>query len=147
MPLPKPEIGLIVHYAYVFRTSKTMAAGKHRPCLIGAVFRDPADTMKTGILYLPISHTPPGPEDAGIALSHQAKFVAGLDAAPQWILVSEGNQDTWPEDIANLPNRPGQFAYGFLPPGTLKSIQSAYARRFIEKKFNVVPRAPPTTPY
>jgi len=146
MPLPNPELGLIVHDAYVFRAAGT-AAGKHRPCLIAAVFPDPADPRKTGILYLPVSHTPPGPADAGIALSGQAKFAAGLDAAPQWILVSEGNQDTWPEDIANPPNRPGQFAYGFLPPGTVKSIQLAFARRFMEKKFNIVRRNPPTPAY
>ncbi len=145
MPLPNPELGLIVYYSYVFhgRSRNIGNAGKNRPCLIVAVFPDPDDPLKTGLLLLPITHSPPAAEEVGVELTADAKFAAGLDGRPQWLLVSQGNRDTWPEDIAALPNRPGDFAYGFLPPRTFKSVQMQFARLFAEKKFNLVPRNQP----
>jgi hypothetical protein len=146
MALPNPERGLIIHYSYVFhaRTRNIGDAGKNRPCLIVAVFPDPDDKLKTGVLYLPISHSPLGADDAGIELTADAKYAAGLDGARQWVLVSQGNQDTWPEDIANLPGRPGEFVYGFMPPATFRAIQLAFAGLYAQRKFGIVPRnAPP----
>ncbi len=145
MPLPNPELGLIVFYSYLFhgRTKNIGDAGKNRPCLIAAVFPDPVDPLKTGVLLLPITHGEPSADEIGVALTADAKFAAGLDGDRQWVLVSQGNLDTWPEDIAALPNRPGEFAYGFLPPRTFKSIQAQFARLYAEKKFNLVPRNAP----
>jgi len=142
VPLPNPELGLIVHYSYLFlpRTRNIGDAGKNRPCMIMAVFQDPDDPLKNGILYLPITHSPPSPDEQGVALPADAKFAAGLDAAPQWVLVSQGNRDTWPEDIFNLPNQPGVFAYGFLPPRMFKIIQGEFARLFAARRFNLLPR-------
>lgn len=142
MALPNPELGLIVHYSYVFhaRSKNIGDAGKNRPCLIAAVFADPDDPPKTGVLFLPISHTPPGGDDVGVELTMDAKYAAGLDAEKQWILVSQGNRDTWPEDIFHLPGRPGVFAYGFLPPGVFRAVQVAFGRLFAARKFNVVAR-------
>ncbi len=145
MLLPSPELGLVVQYSYAFhsKTRNIGDAGKNRPCLIAAVFPDPDDPPKTGILYLPVTHTLPGPDDIGIELTGDAKYAAGLDGAKQWILVSQGNRDTWPEDIANLPGRPGLFAYGFLPPATFRAVQAAFGRLFAQRKFNIVPRNAP----
>lgn len=146
MALPNPELGLLVHYSYVFhaKTKFIGPAGKNRPCLIAAVFPDPDDRLNTGVLYLPVTHTPPGPDDVGLELPRDAKFAAGLDAARQWVLVSQGNQDTWPEDISALPSQPGRFGYGFLPPGIFRSVQKAFAGLFAQRKFNFVDRnAPP----
>jgi hypothetical protein len=142
VPLPNPERGLIVHYSYLFHNkSKTIGdAGKNRPCVIAAVFPDPDDPPKTGFLVLPITHTPPGADDVGVELTADAKFAAGLYAAPQWVLVSQANRDTWPEDIFHLPGRPGVFAYGFLPPGTFRSVQVAFGRLYAARKFNIVQR-------
>jgi len=143
--LPSPERGLIVHYSYVFhvRTRNIGDAGKNRPCVIAALFPDPEDMSKTGVLYLPISHSPPGADDVGLDLTADAKFAAGLDGARQWLLVSQGNRDTWPEDIFHLPGRPEKFAYGFLPPGVFSAMQRAFARLYAERKFNVVARHVP----
>ncbi len=131
-----------MQYSYAFRDkSRNIGdAGKNRPCLIAAVFPDPDDPPKTGILYLPITHVLPGADDVGVELTQDAKYAAGLDGERQWILVSQGNQDTWPEDITHLPGRPGLFAYGFLPPGTLRSVQLAFGRLYAQRKFNIVPR-------
>jgi hypothetical protein len=145
VPLPNPELGLIVYYSYVFhgRSKNIGDAGKNRPCLIAAVFPDPDDSLKKCVLLLPITHSLPDADEMGVELAADAKYAAGLDGERQWVLVSQGNQDTWPEDIAALPNRPGQFAYGFLPPRTFKSVQAQFARLYAEKKFNLVPRNQP----
>jgi len=144
VPLPNPELGLIVNYSYSFhrRTKVIGDAGKNRPCLIAAVFPDRQEPLRTGILYLPITHTKPGPEDEGIALSIDARYAAGLDSARQWVLTSQGNQDTWPEDIFALPNKPGQFSYGFLPPSAFKAVQISLTALYAQRKFNIIRRSP-----
>jgi hypothetical protein len=145
VPLPNPEIGLVVHYSYVFhaRSRNIRDAGKSRPCLIAAAFPEADERLKTGVLYLPISHSLPGADDVGVELMADAKYAARLDGVRQWVLVSQANQDTWPEDIANLPGRPGLFAYGFLPPGTFRAVQMAFGRLFAERRFNIIPRNAP----
>jgi len=142
VPLPTPEPGLIVSYSYVFQTGTRTVGGarKNRPCLIVAAFPDRDDPVRTGVLYLPITHTRPGLDDSGIELLADARFAAGLDGSPQWILVSQGNLDTWPEDIAHLPSRPGVFAYGFLPPSAFRAVQLAFGKLYAERKFHLTPR-------
>lgn len=109
-----------------------------------AVFPDRGDPLRTGVLYLPITHSSPGPEEIGIELPVDVRYAAGLDNQKQCILVSQGNLDTWPEDVSNLPGRPGVFEYGILPPGIFKAIQAMFARCYAEKKFNIVARNQPS---
>jgi len=145
VPLPNPEIGLIVWYSYIFRrkTRSIGDAGKNRPCVIAAVFPAPEDPLRTGVLYLPVTHAPPGPEDTAIALAANVKFAAGLDGAPAWLIVSEANKDIWPEDISHFPGRPGVFHCGFLPPAALRAAQEAIRGLYLERRFNIVRREKP----
>ncbi len=148
MPLPNPEIGLIAYYAYVFHNgSRSIGdAGKERPCLIIAVFSDKEEPARTSVLYLPITHSPPGPNEDAIEIPSNVRFAAGLDGFPQWILIGEANLDTWPEDIFNLPNQPGVFHYGFLPPGFFRKVQTEFVLLFAAKKYHLVRRNNPTPP-
>jgi len=146
VPLPSPELGLIVYYSYVFRRKTRLIgdAGKNRPCVIASVFAAPEDPLRTGVLYLPITHSAPGPEDFGILLTAKVKYAAGLDGAPQWLIASEGNKDIWPEDLAHFPNRPGVFHCGFLPPTILREAQNTVGTLYAERKFNIIRRNTPT---
>jgi hypothetical protein len=137
--LPQPELGLVVHYSYLFltRTRNIGDSGKERPCLIAAVFEDKDDPPKTGVLYLPITHTQPGPEEAAIEIPPNIRHGAGLDGSRQWLLISQGNKDTWPEDVSHRPNRPGVFHYGYLPPAFFKQVQLEFQKLYVSAKFNI----------
>jgi hypothetical protein len=149
VPLPELEVGLIVQYAYLWhrrRTSPT-ADKDHPACVVATFRRNPvgdagADdaTDERHVIYLPISHTPPQGDDAGIELSDRAKRRAGLDSARQWLLISECNIDTWPCDLRNLPRRPGVFHYGHLPPAEFRRIRDAFVERLRLKKVSQIRR-------
>jgi hypothetical protein len=145
VPLPNPEIGLVVHYAYLFhnRTRNIGDAGKDRPCLIVAVFPDKEEPLRTGVLYLPITHSEPSLEEEAIEIPADVKAAAGLDGLQQWLLVSQANLDTWPEDIFHRPSKPGIFHYGFVPPGFFKTVQTTFARLYVQKTLRIVPRNSP----
>jgi hypothetical protein len=140
--LPNPELALIVHYGYVFHPRTAGDSGKSRPCVMMAVFADPADPLRTSVLYFPITHRRPGGDEVGLELGADTCSAAGLDDVRQWLLVSQGNIDTWPEDVGFV-RRPGQFHYGFLPPRIFKSALRAFGELRALKRFNVVVRKQP----
>ncbi|PHK92888.1 hypothetical protein CR162_21590 [Pseudoroseomonas rhizosphaerae] len=92
------------------------------------------------VLYLPISHTPPSDEEEGIELPDSVKAKAGLDSAPQWVRVSECNIDTWPADLRQLPQQPGRFHYGHLPPSMFKIIRGRFVERYNDRRTKLVNR-------
>jgi hypothetical protein len=145
MTIPVPEIGLIIEYSFVFpqATRSIGLGGKNRPCLIVSVFPDRDEPAKTSVLLLPITHTEPTGGTVGVELSADVRFAAGLDGRRQWVLVSFGNLDTWPEDVFPLPGRPGQFAYGVLPPSSFALVQAKFRALYAAKRFNIVPRDVP----
>ena len=105
MPLPSLDLGLVVRYEYLWHRRKdTPTADKDHPACVIATFRNEgvADDF---VVYLPISHIPPAEGEVGVEHSSHAKRAAGLDPAPQWILISECNVDTWPQDLRSLPGR------------------------------------------
>jgi hypothetical protein len=92
---------------------------------------------------LPISHTQPIGDDEGIELPDDVKRKAGLDERRQWVLVSEYNLDTWPADLRQIPQRPGVFHYGHLPPSIFRSIVSTFWKRYSDKRLKQVNRTEP----
>lgn len=148
MPLPDPEPGLIVAYEYLWHQRRAApSADKARPARVVALYlqheadeSDPAAPPLTKIVYLPISHTPPAADQAGHELSAHAKRAGGLDAAPQWVVVSECNVDTWPEDLRQVPGRPGRFHYGYLPPSEFERIKAAFLAHRRDKRLKIVGR-------
>ncbi len=141
MPLPELTLGLVVRYEYLWhRRSGTADTGdKDRPACVVAFFRQP-DRTGEFVIYLPISHTPPSGDEEGIELPADVKAKAGLDAAPQWVLVSECNLDTWPFDLRPLPDRPGDFHYGHVSPGMFRVIRDRFVSRYRTKRVRVVKR-------
>lgn len=92
------------------------------------------------VLYLPISHTPPEDDEAGIELPADVKRKAGLDDSPQWILVSEYNLDVWPNDVRSLPRQPDRFHHGHLPPGFFATVTARFVDFYRRKKVRSVHR-------
>ncbi len=148
MPLPAPEIGLLVSYEYLWkRQEATQNAEKARPCCVILVHlqseqddMDQSEVEATKVVYLPISHVQPDDEQTGFELSPHAKKVAGLDMERQWVVVSECNLDTWPVDVRKIPGTPGRFHYGYLPPNEFEKIKRAFLEFRQSKKLKVINR-------
>lgn len=143
VPIPKPELGLIVSYGYLFHRRMNVGAAKNRPSLIVAVTDVKDYPGRQGILYLPITHSEPRDNEAGIEIPKNARFVSGLDRGRQWIITSQANFDLWPEDIAPLPGQPGRFHYGILPPSFYNQVTQAWRYNYGLKRFNIERRDAP----
>jgi len=134
MPLPELTPGLIVNYEYLWhRRSEADTADKDHPACVVATFRQTGKEQE-GVIYLPISHSPPGEDEVGLEIPPDVKRRIGLDSARQWILISECNLDIWPFDLRHLPRRPGHFHYGILPPAAFNFIRDQFVERYRNKK-------------
>jgi len=148
LPLPAPEVGLIVSYEYLWkRQEKAQAVEKARPCCVILIYlqseQDDADPERSEItraVYLPISHAQPDEDQKGFELSPHAKKVSGLDTDRQWVVVSECNLDSWPVDVRQIPGKPGQFHYGYLPPNDFDKIKQEFLEYRQSKRLKVVNR-------
>ncbi len=130
MSLPEPELGLVIRYSYLWKSEHDAGrdeGSKDRPCAI--VLSVTAGDTGSRVTVLPITHTPP--QNAAFALEIPAvvKQRLGLDFERSWIVLSEGNEFTWPGP--DLRPQPGadlsSVAYGFLPPRLFGEI----LKRFI----------------
>lgn len=131
MPLPKPEPGLVISYAYLWADRAGQGheeAEKSRPCAIILSTADAAGA--TTVMALPITHTPPRPSNAGIEIPAVTRKRLGLDEAPCWVMVSELNRFIWPgPDLRPIPGSTDKFAYGLLPPRFFKTVRDSLVRR------------------
>jgi hypothetical protein len=141
LPLPDLTLGLIVRYEYLWhrRSGTAATADKDHPACLIATFRKEGKP-EDFVIYLPISHTAPSGDEEGIELPDEVKRKAGLDSAQQWILISECNIDSWPMDLRQIPNRPGVFHYGHLPPSMFNIIKTAFVELYRAKQVKLVPR-------
>jgi hypothetical protein len=131
VPLPRPEPGLVISYAYLWADRAEQGheeAEKSRPC---AIILSTADADgATMVMVLPIIHTPPNPGNAGIEIPAVTRKRIGLDEAPCWVVVSELNRFIWPgPDLRPIPGSTDQFAYGLLPPRFFKTIRDSLVQR------------------
>jgi hypothetical protein len=144
VPLPELTLGLIVRYEYLWHRRSALArtADKDHPACVVAIFRRD-DRPGDFVIYLPILHTSPSGDEEGIELPADAKARAGLDSAPQWVLISECNVDAWPYDLRALPGRPDIFHYGHLPPRMFRLIRDRFVERYRAKRIGLVNRDAP----
>lgn len=79
------------------------------------------------VVLLPIIHTPPADETAGMGIPSSVKQAIGLDDAPGWVIVSEHNIGEWPNgELSPIPGKRGELAYGFIPPGLSTKIKASF---------------------
>ena len=129
MALPEPKPGLVIRYDYLWTREAAVGRqqSKDRPaCLVAASDSTVAPRF---VVILPITHSAPTGETVGIEIPPKVCRALALDEARSWIVVSDHNVDEWPNaGLAPIPDRPGIFSYGFIPPGLFAQIKA----RFLE---------------
>jgi hypothetical protein len=128
MPIPAPEPGLVISYAYLWQTEHEAGqeeGRKDRPSVIVlAVERQADDT--TIVTVLPMTHTAPLDPTSAIEVPAPVKRHLGLDDSRSWIIVSEGNEFDWPGYDLRKIGRGDRYDYGFLPPRFFNQILGAF---------------------
>lgn len=127
MTIPAPEPGLVISYVYLWHHEHQAGreeGRKDRPSVI-VLCADEPETGATVVTVLPITHSSPKAGGEGVEIPPAVKRHLGLDDAPSWILVSEGNEFAWPGyDLRR--RRDGSYAYGFLPPRLFDRVVRAF---------------------
>lgn len=144
MPLPVPELGLVISYAYLWHDEA--AAGqeegaKDRPCaVVLAVENRGGGTI---IAVVPVTHRAPVRPEEAVELPPMVKRRLGLDEARSWIIVSEINRFVWPgPDLRPISLRdPDRFDYGFLPPGLFRTVIERLEATVAARRLRAVPRS------
>lgn len=143
MPLPIPEPGLVIRYAYLWFSDFEQGqeeGDKDRPCAIVLTAVNEAD--QTVVAVLPVTHTPPRHEDDAVELPLVAKRRLGLDDARSWVDVTELNRFVWPgPDLRPVPPADaGRFDYGLLPPGLYRQIRERFLAAARVQRVQQTPR-------
>ncbi len=125
MPLPAPEPGLVISYAYLWHAEHRDGreeGGKDRPCALVLVHRDEGGDRVVAVV--PVTHRMPRRPEEAVEIPAIVKRRLGLDEARSWIVVSEINRFVWPgPDLRPVsPAEPERFAYGFLPPALFRQV-------------------------
>jgi hypothetical protein len=142
MPIPTPEPGLVISYAYVwdYEAQDGQEEGrKDRPCVIAlAVERQPGG--ETLVTVLPITHRPPDIAAEAVEIPRAVKQQLGLDDDRSWVVVSEGDQFIWPGYDLRKVHRSDQYEYGYLPPRFFKDILAAFRAWHRAHRVTLTPR-------
>jgi hypothetical protein len=128
MPIPTPEPGLIISYAYLWEheaQSGQEEGRKDRPCVIALAVERQQDG-ETLVTVLPVTHRPPEDAAAAVEIPHAVKQHLGLDDDRSWAVVSEGDQFVWPGYDLRKVRSTDRYDYGFLPPRFFEQILKAF---------------------
>ena len=146
MPIPNPEAGLVLCYAYLWHREHLAGRDegrKDRPSVIVLAVERQADGA-TLVTVLPITHSAPTGPDAAIEIPTPVNRHLGLDhestGERSWIIVSEGNEFVWPGyDLRKIP-RTDRYDYGFLPPRFFNQVREAFMTAHAIGKRQLTPR-------
>jgi mRNA-degrading endonuclease toxin of MazEF toxin-antitoxin module len=124
--LPDPQPGLVIRYAYLWRSDAALGVeegAKDRPCAIVVAVKREGE--RTRVVVAPITHTPPRDPTAAVEILAQTKARLQLDHKRSWVITNEVNIFTWPGPDLRLIDqtvpRKG-VAYGYLPEKTTRRI-------------------------
>ena len=142
MPLPTPEPGLVISYAYLWRQEYRRGqeeGRKDRPCVI--MILEAQEKNAPRITVAPITHSPPSSESVALLIPTKVKAHLGLDAAPSWMMLDEVNQGPWPGfDLRPIVGRHESYAYGFIPPKLFEAAKTALLQAHHMQKLHITPR-------
>jgi hypothetical protein len=128
MPIPAPEPGLVISYAYLWHTEHEAGreeGRKDRPSVIVLAIERQADET-TIVTVLPITHSSPGDPAGAVEIPAAVKRHLGFDDSRSWVIVSEGNEFVWPGYDLRKIGRGDRYDYGFLPPRLFKQVLDAF---------------------
>ena len=128
MPLPSPEPGLVISYAYLWHRQQEAGqeeASKDRPSVIVLAVEREADGA-TIVTVLPITHSAPGDTASAVEMPTPVKRHLGLDEDRSWIVVSEGNEFLWPGYDLRKVAHSDRYDYGYLPPRFFNQVLRAF---------------------
>ena len=143
MPLPRPELGLVVHYGFVWSAADRKPppdVGKDRPCLIVDLVEveDAPNRKSLRVTYLPISHVAPRRGEHAIAISPRVAQHLKLTSERSYLYTSYACEDDWPFDVAKAPGSE-RFDYGLIPPALFK-IVAKNLQTFLKRRPDFVHR-------
>ena len=143
MTLPFPEPGLVVGYAYLWRSEfdRGLEEGtKDRPCVLVLTTKD--EEGELFVTVVPVTHTPPERPDEAVEIPLPTKQRLGLDDARSWIIVSEVNRFAWPGPDLRPVSRGAseRFDYGLLPPSLFRQVRERLAACAQRQRLKAVPR-------
>ncbi|NJM34117.1 MAG: hypothetical protein HC850_04700 [Rhodomicrobium sp.] len=127
MPIPEPEIGLVIRYAYLWRSEadRGLEEGqKDRPCAV-VLAHHRRESGETIVVVAPITHRSPAGDPNAIEIPFSVKRRLGLDDERSWIITNDVNSFIWPGPDLRKVDRPemgGEFAYGFLPRNMISEM-------------------------
>jgi hypothetical protein len=128
MPIPNPEPGLVISYAYLWHREHQAGreeGQKDRPSVIVLAAEREADGAII-VTVLPITHSPPTDPASAIEMPLPVKRHLRLDDDRSWIVVAEGNEFLWPGyDLRKLPHS-DRYDFGFLPPRFFNQVLDAF---------------------
>jgi len=129
MPIPTPEPGLVISYAYLWHYEHQIGqeeGRKDRPSVIVLAVERAADGA-TLVTVLPITHSAPADPASAVEIPLPVTRHLALDDDRSWIVVAEGNEFFWPGyDLRKRPNS-DRYDYGFLPPRFFNRVLRAFA--------------------
>jgi hypothetical protein len=130
MPIPTPEAGLVISYAYLWHHEHLAGADegrKDRPVVV-VLTRQQQDGTSIEVTVLPITHRSPDNAEWAVEIPLPIKRHLGLDEARSWIVVAEGNDFLWPGyDLRKVPGTE-RYDHGFLPPRFFIQVLAAFDR-------------------
>lgn len=134
MPLPNPQVGLIIRYEYLWKSEELQGENrgeKHRPCvsilIVPARIIVPAKAMVCAL-----THSEPRGDDVGIEVPAEAKAQMGLSDKRQWIIASEANLVDW-DDPGIVPLRNGDWTYGVMIRPLLEEVRATFQAVYGER--------------
>jgi hypothetical protein len=142
MPIPNPEPGLVISYAYLWHHEHRAGreeGQKDRPGVIVLAVEREADDA-TIVTVLPITHSPPADLNSAVEIPLPVKRHLGLDDDRSWIVVDEGNEFLWPGYDLRKIGRTDRYDYGFLPPRFFNQVLDAFAACYEAGKRRLTPR-------
>ncbi len=131
MPLPRPEIGLVVRYGFVWSGADRRPppdSGKYRPCLIADLveIEDTPGRKTLRVTYLPISHVEPRAGERAILIAPKVANRLGLTSEKSYLYTSYACEDDWPFDLAQISGGKGRFDYGVIPPVLFETVAAEF---------------------
>lgn len=144
MPIPAPEPGLVLNYAYLWHDEyrRGLQEGrKDRPSVIVLKTVRAADGQVI-VMVLPITHSPPTDPTVAVEIPPRVKQHLGLDAERSWIVVDEGNQFVWPGyDLRKISGSADEYTYGFMPPRLFQKIIETMRATHTKGRLKATPRS------